>query len=315
MLMLIFRLQATLCERARWAPLSRRGWGLLPLLFLLLLSGNLPQARAASFPCEKASSAAEKLVCQDGEVSVLDEVLGRRYAAARLVLKGAQACLTEDQRIWLLKERAACTDTLCLKRTYLQRLAQLDALQPGATANRNLDLPAVPALVWVVPPAADSVAAPRGSQSRRAAPLAMRGKLLDEIKGGDGFWLQTSAYTRHMIVPLMLLEADTALTLSELARDGNARFEVLGSAAADDAGAQAAAPPKPGASPVANGNGNASANANANASKSSLASAAPKAAAGRVVPPGPHFDNSRCTFIYRVPASQASNLSIRGARP
>jgi hypothetical protein len=168
-----------------------------------------------------------------------------------------------------------------------------------------LDLPAVPALVWVVAPAADTVAAPRGSQSRRAAPLAVRGKLLDEVKGGDGFWLQTSAHARHMIVPLMLLEADTALTLGELAKDSNARFEVLGSAAADDAPAQAAGPPKPGASP----------NTSASASKSSSAPVGSKAAVGRVVPPGPHFDNSRCTFIYRVPVSQASNLSLRGARP
>jgi uncharacterized protein len=235
---------------------------------------------AASFPCEKAGTAAEKLVCQDGEVSVLDEVLGRRYAAARTVLKAAQTCLAEDQRVWLLKDRAACTDSLCMKRVYQQRLAQLDGLQPGASANRNMDLPAVPVLMWVVPPVADSVAAARDSHSRRTAPLAVRGKLLDEVAGGDGFVLQTAAYTRHLIVPLMFLEADTARNLSELAKDSNARFEVLGSAAAQEPAA-------------------------ANA----------QARPGRRVEKGPHFELSRCTFIYRLPANQSSNLPARGVRP
>ncbi len=249
-------------------PVSR-----LVAAVVLVVSFTATQAQAASFPCEKASTPAEKMVCQDGELSTLDEVLGRRFAAARVVLKGAQSCLAEDQRAWLLRDRAACTDALCMKRAYLQRLAQLDALQPGATANRTLPLPSVPALVWVVPPAGDTVAAPRGSQSRRAAPLVVRGKLLDEVKGGDGYWLQTAAHTRHLVVMLMFLEGDTALTLAELAKDSHARYEVQGSAAAAEPNA------------------------------------------GRADSRGPHFDNSRCTFIYRLPLNQSSDLPGRSARP
>ncbi len=254
---------------------------------LLLLAG--PAALAASFPCEKASTAAEKLICQDTELSGLDEVLGRRYAAARTAISGAQSCITEDQRSWLLKDRAACTDILCMKRVYLQRLAQLDGLQPGASANRNLDLPPVPTLVWVVPPAGDTVAAAQGAHSRRAAPLVVRGKLLDEIRGGDGFVLQTAAYTRHLIVPLMLLETDTARGLSQLAQDPHARFEVQGSAAV----AQGAAPSTAGAG----------------------AATTAKAASGKTASYGPHFENSRCTFIYRLPVNQSPNLPTRSARP
>ncbi len=253
----------------------------LALASALAFAAGAAPAHAASFSCEKASTAVEKLICQDSELSTLDDVLGRRYGAARMVLKAGQSCLVEDQRAWLLKDRAACTDALCLKRVYLQRLAQLDALQPGATANRSLELPAVPTLVWVVPPAGDTVAAHRGAHTRRAAPLVVRGKLLNEVAGGDGFWVQSAAHTRHLVVPLMFLEGETQINLTELAKEAGARFEVVGSAAA--------AEPEP-------------------------MPTKPAAPTGNRLEKGPHFEPSRCTFIYRLPANQSSSLPSRGNR-
>ena len=80
----------------------------------------------------------------------LDETtnqLARYFAAAREALTMANACLVANQRQWLRTVRNACADTTCLRTAYRARLAELDALQPGASAARS-ELPDVPALVW-----------------------------------------------------------------------------------------------------------------------------------------------------------------------
>ena len=107
-------------------------------------------ASAASFPCEKATTAVEKSICADKAVSELDEHLGRYYSAARAALGTGKSCLAQDQKAWL-KTRNACKDAKCLKRVYLGRLAMLDALQPGMTAVKNIDLPRVDTLMWIIP--------------------------------------------------------------------------------------------------------------------------------------------------------------------
>ena len=121
-------------------------------------------AAAQSFDCAKAQTRVEKMVCADRAIAELDEYLGRYYAAARAEIRGAGACLQSDQAQWLKSTRDACADATCLNSAYLSRLAELDALQPGATALKNVRLPAAPALVWVVPPAADKMAAPSNPQ-------------------------------------------------------------------------------------------------------------------------------------------------------
>ena len=128
------------------------------LAALLAIAGA---ASAASFDCKLAKTDTEKAICANEEVSTLDEYLGRYYAAARDTLKSADKCLVTDQRIWIREKRNPCKDAACLRAAYLERLAVLDPLQPGATAIRNIELPKVWALVWIVPPAADTVAAPR----------------------------------------------------------------------------------------------------------------------------------------------------------
>lgn len=186
--------------------------------------------RAASFPCEAARSAVEKLLCSTPDTSDLDEHLGRHFAGAKLALKHAEACLVSDQRQWLRTTRDACRDTACLKRVYRDRLATLDAVQPGASRLKTLALPEVPALVWIVPPAADEVAAPRG---RATSPLQGRGRIVDEVASGDGFALRTAQGARHLIVPLMFLEPPTVEALAGLAREPAATYELRGRA--DDA--------------------------------------------------------------------------------
>jgi uncharacterized protein len=188
-------------------------------------------AAAASFDCAKASSPAERSVCADASLSALDEHLGRYYGAARASLRDGAACLQEGQRRWLGRRDACSSAKACLEEAYLDRLAELDGLQPGATAIRGLELPARDSLVWVVPPAADKVAAPRNA---KATPLEATGTILDEVAGGDGFVLRTSSGQRHLLVPLMFLDSATAAHLAALAREKQATYRASGHAISRD---------------------------------------------------------------------------------
>lgn len=204
-------------------PVSRRARAVLA--GMALAAGLLPLAQAASFPCDKARSAVERRVCASAELSDLDEYLGRYHEGARHGFGHAQRCYTDDQRLWLRTVRDACRDDACLKQAYLERLAVLHAIQPGATRLRVLELPRVPPLVWIVAPAADQVAAPRNQATR---PFVARGRIVDDVVNGDGHVLQIDAKGRIVIQSLMLLEQPTADALAALARLPGAVFEVRG---------------------------------------------------------------------------------------
>jgi len=201
-------------------------------LFSLLAGLACTSAGAASFPCEKAQSRVEKAICADAELSQLDEFLARYYGGARAGLGSGASCLAADQRRWLSETRNACTETSCLRKAYLERLAEFDPLQPGVTALRNLELPRVPALVWIIPPAQDNVAAP---PRPNAAPLEVRGELYDDIAQGDGFVLR-GAQGSTLLVMLMFLEPPTAQQLTLLAKMPNNSYLARGSAATNSGG-------------------------------------------------------------------------------
>jgi uncharacterized protein len=171
-------------------------------------------ASAASFPCEKAATSVEKMICGNAAVSDLDEYLGRYYAAGRDELGAAKNCLAANQKEWLRTVRNPCTDAKCLERVYLARLAELDALQPGATALKNIELPRVDTLVWIIPPAEDTVAAPPAP--RTAAPLRVRGKIVDDIQGGDGFVIVDASGRKYPLLLLMFMEKASSVALESL---------------------------------------------------------------------------------------------------
>ena len=196
----------------------------MKLIFLPALLLLASPAQAASFPCEKAKTPVEKTICGNQELSTLDEHLGRYYSAARSALKSADSCLVSDQRNWLRTQRDVCGDAGCLRKVYLQRLAELDPVQPGATRIRNIELPAVKALVWIVPPAQDKVAAP---VNKNAKPLVAHGTLLNEVSSGDGYVLRTKDGKRTLVVPLMFLEGPTTDTLASLTKLGG-QYELHG---------------------------------------------------------------------------------------
>lgn len=170
-------------------------------------------AGAASFPCEKAATAVEKMICADKTVSELDGHLGRYYSAGRAALGAAKSCLAKDQKAWL-QTRNACKDVACLKRVYLLRLAELDALQPGMTALKDASLPRVDTLLWIVPPAEDTVAAPPVAAA--APEFRVRGKIVDDIASGDGFVIEDAAGDKHPLLLLMFMEKSSSVALESL---------------------------------------------------------------------------------------------------
>jgi uncharacterized protein len=202
----------------------------LGLLLGLLWSAA---AAAASFPCEKAQSRIEKAICADAEVSALDEYLGRYYQAARTTLRDAAPCITADQRQWLGAVRNACPDAACLKKAYLERLGELHALQPGATSLRSVALPAVPSLVWIIPPAGDNVAAPARPGAK---PLVARGRVINDVEKGDGFVLRTAEGATHILLLAMFFDGPSVDVLDALAKEPPATFLARGHAAAGDGG-------------------------------------------------------------------------------
>jgi uncharacterized protein len=188
---------------------------------------------AASFDCAKAASATEKLICNSPRVSDLDEYLGRYYGAARAELGRGGACLVPNQREWLRKVRNACKDSACLERVYLHRLAELDPLQPGMTALKNVELPKVKSLVWIVPPALDTVAAPKPA---RHDPLIVVGKLIDDVAEGDGYVIRDAKNKKVVLLSSMFIDESNGVRLESLARGEPLDYEVRGERETSDDG-------------------------------------------------------------------------------
>lgn len=207
------------------------------LYVALVFLGAAGPVSAAGFDCNNAQSRIEKTICTDPLLSELDEYLGRYYDGARATLRESESCFKTDQMQWLKSVRNACRDSACLKTVYLNRLGELDALQPGAVAIKNRDLPRVPTLVWIVPAALDRVAAPPNPKASRFEAI---GTLIDEMAANPdfehGFVLRTKDGTIYPLVLLMFLDGKTADRLSVWAKQKDATFLARGHAAKDERG-------------------------------------------------------------------------------
>lgn len=91
-------------------------------------------AHAASFDCEKASTKIEKLICENAELSRLDEEMNAAYKAALKDSKHAGA-IKQLQKEWV-KERNACSDAACVKADYTFQIAALDLPIPTTPAGQ-----------------------------------------------------------------------------------------------------------------------------------------------------------------------------------
>jgi uncharacterized protein YecT (DUF1311 family) len=89
--------------------------------------GLRDKPRAASFPCAKASTSIEKMICGDKQTSDLDFWVASYYRTAVQISEQPDQ-LKAEQRAWLTTQRNPCADVKCLKRAYERRLAQLRLL-------------------------------------------------------------------------------------------------------------------------------------------------------------------------------------------
>lgn len=90
-------------------------------------NANSSQSRVKpSFDCSKASTNAEKLVCSDDELAILDLKLANAYKNARNSADAAgKKKILEEQKIWL-KAYNFCNDKDCVKQNLEQRIQALN---------------------------------------------------------------------------------------------------------------------------------------------------------------------------------------------
>jgi uncharacterized protein len=101
--------------------------GFLFVVLPLCLPGNV---QAASFDCAKASTKVEKIICDNPEISMLDDELSASYKTALQDDKQADS-IKHAQKQWM-KERNGCADADCVQRAYEARLQGIAS--PTATS-------------------------------------------------------------------------------------------------------------------------------------------------------------------------------------
>jgi len=100
---------------------------LLAGIALLVVSADVV---GASFDCAKASTAIEKMICSDAELSDLDGRLAQGYRSA-LERAASPDAAKAAQRAWLTAERNRCADVACLKAAYRRRIEALGKVDAG----------------------------------------------------------------------------------------------------------------------------------------------------------------------------------------
>jgi len=93
------------------------------VLSLSVLAVFASTAQAVSFDCQKAKTFTEKAICQDPELSVLDDELDSLYQNAEARSKNPKA-LRKQEAKWM-KERDACQTNGCVKKAYQKRIIDL----------------------------------------------------------------------------------------------------------------------------------------------------------------------------------------------
>jgi uncharacterized protein len=106
---------------------------ILRVLMAYLSAGALltvvpSSASAQSFDCRKATTAVEKMVCGDADLSMLDLQMARAFTDARKSVDAAAV----GQVAWLRDVRNRCVNVDCLTRVHQARIAQLRRLNSAA---------------------------------------------------------------------------------------------------------------------------------------------------------------------------------------
>lgn len=108
----------------------------LSLIATAVSLGTGGTAFGASFDCAKASLAAEKWVCENPDISRLDDRLARAYQS-RLAEARVRSNARRDQARWLAEVRNECQTAACVRAAYMERLAEVES---GAALDRHCPL-------------------------------------------------------------------------------------------------------------------------------------------------------------------------------
>lgn len=108
---------------------------------LVVLAANASVAIAQSFNCRSATFPDEVAICQDAELSRLDErVAGLYHSARNQVQGGIRHTLEKSQTDWLLARRACSRDRGCIQEAYQSRIRQLgEYVQSEPVSSRSAE--------------------------------------------------------------------------------------------------------------------------------------------------------------------------------
>lgn len=109
---------------------------ILKLALVFALISPYP-AIAASFDCSKAKSVAEMTICNDPELSRLDDELAAIYKRAESQAKDRTTFQTQSKSSWTWRE-TNCLSKECLLSWYIQRKATLLKIISSSTPNKCL---------------------------------------------------------------------------------------------------------------------------------------------------------------------------------
>jgi len=103
--------------------------------FCFIALAQIDTAQGASFDCGKAQTKVEHIICDNPDISKLDEELAQSYKAAlQDQTKAAQT--KRKQKLWV-KERNNCPDVDCVKQVYKARVQALYSSPGGATPTQK----------------------------------------------------------------------------------------------------------------------------------------------------------------------------------
>lgn len=101
-------------------PINKNKVHMFSAIVVLLFA---QMVQAASFDCAKATTKAEHIICDDKEISKLDDELSVRYKAALKDLEHAET-IKHEQKQWI-KARNLCAEAVCLQDAYVRRIEKL----------------------------------------------------------------------------------------------------------------------------------------------------------------------------------------------
>ncbi|WP_144107651.1 lysozyme inhibitor LprI family protein [Paraburkholderia sp. BCC1886] len=144
------------------------------LSFCLLATGAsfAVDASAASFKCGAKSSASEKIVCKDPQLSALDDRLAASWQRAKETTLDPVALDAARTQQWLWRQHN-CTDEACVKSWYDRRIAELDADYDQAKDARHAAFEASLSAQKLAPSAEDAVRKMKSATVANAATASM----------------------------------------------------------------------------------------------------------------------------------------------